>query len=109
MIDVTFFLRLNTDAVHATDLPGWQHQIALDTDTQVTTWPEVYEFVARSYLAGGDYPEMVITSGVDVETANDGPDIGTDVSASEAAAGVMDGSVAQVWATDTSGWPDEDA
>lgn len=107
MIDVTFFLRLNTDAVHATDLAGWQHQIALDTDTNVTTWPEVYEFVARSYLAGGDYPEMVITSGVDVETANDGPDIGTDVQPAEAGAGPAETSPAQVWATDTGGWPDE--
>jgi hypothetical protein len=98
MIDVTFFLRLNTDAVHATDLAGWQHTIALDTDTEVTTWPEVYEFVARSYLSGGDYPGMVISSAVDVERLND-PDIGTDVRASEAGAGPVDGSTAQVWPT----------
>jgi hypothetical protein len=107
MIDVTFFLQLNTDRVHQTDLAGWQTRIALDTDTEVTTWPEVYEFVARSYLAGGDYADMITRSGVDVERVND-PDIGTDVRASEAGAGPVAGDVAQVWATDTGGWPDDD-
>lgn len=82
MIDVSFFVRLDDAKIQSHPLADWRHQIALDTDTEIETWQDVYQFVARAWLSGGDYDEYVQTHGVDVERDGD-PDLGTDVKAPE--------------------------
>lgn len=93
MIAVTFTMNLDNDAIHrAGNLDWWinyfntEHDAFTDRDSDVT-WPDIYAAIAMDYHTGGEWSDMVASTGVHVADAGDGPDIGTDIRANEAGAG----------------------
>jgi hypothetical protein len=62
MIRVSWSVCVDTKAVRATrTLSQWVAVLALEVDRDVTTWHDVFEAVAFSYLIGGDFSDLIAT------------------------------------------------
>jgi hypothetical protein len=109
-IEVSFTVRLNTKLIRSWPLSHWTDFFARNHDADMSTWPEVFHAIAMEYLAGGELSGYVIDCGGSQRESTTplpgDPDLGTDVRAPNVLE-ARDGSTVQVWATDTSRWPDE--